>query len=174
MGEPGDGVQGDGAAGSRSAARLSAVQALYEIEMTGAALDSVLSEFIHRRWTGVDLSDGDGVPLPSPDGDFFGLVVRGTLARQGDLDAMINDALQKGWTVARLEAVLRAMLRAGAFELLSCRDVPARVVINEYVSLAGDFFLSNEPGLVNGVLDRLARVLRTGELTEEGGGGGKA
>ncbi len=164
MAKSGDPARGESAAGPRSAARLAAVQALYEIEMTGAAPDSVLSEFVRRRWTGIDLSDGDGVSLPPPDGDFFGLLVRGATVRRDELDAMVDGALRKGWTVARLEAVLRATLRAGAFELLACRDVPVRVVIDEYVGLAGDFFLSNEPGLVNGVLDRLARVLRPDEM----------
>ncbi|GAB6053646.1 transcription antitermination factor NusB [Magnetospira thiophila] len=160
----------DGGGRRRSAARLAAVQALYEIDMTGAALEPVLDEFFHKRWTDADLSDGDGVPLPEPDGDYFGLLLRGTHARRAELDNMINGALQGGWVVDRLETVLRATLRAGTYELLACPKVPARVVISEYVDLTGDFFLNNEPGLVNGVLDRLARTLRDDEWDSKGEG----
>lgn len=164
-------AKGSGAASRRFAARLAAVQALYEIDMTAAPLDTVLGEFIRRRWGDADLSDGDGVTLPEPDGDFFGALVRGTAGDLARLDGMIESALEGGWTVARLEAVLRATLRVGAYELSAMQDVPAQVVISEYVDLAADFFAGGEPGLVNGVLDRLAKTLRSDEVNGTGRGG---
>ncbi|CCQ73826.1 transcription antitermination factor NusB [Magnetospira sp. QH-2] len=160
---------GDGGSRRRSAARLAAVQALYEIDMSGAGLNGVIDEFLHKRWTGADLTDGEGVSLPEPDGNYFGLLLRGAHGRQADLDAMIDGALSGGYSVHRLEAVLRATLRVGTYELLDCPKVPARVVITEYVDLTGDFFLAKEPGLVNGVLDRLARTLRADEMAREAG-----
>lgn len=152
----------------RSSARLAAVQALYEMDMTGIAAASVIDEFLRKRWIPAPGSSGDGeddLPdLPAPDASLLSDLVRGVDARRTDLDGMIGPALSGDWTVDRLEVLLRAILRAGAFELLSMSEVPARVVINEYVNVAKAFFDDSKPGLVNGVLDKLAHVLRTAEL----------
>ncbi len=151
----------------RSSARLAAVQALYEIDMTGVAADSVIHEFLKNQWKPIPGMQNDEEDLPEladPDGALLAELIRGVSAKQVDLDGMIGPALSGDWTVERLEVILRAILRAGAFEMLSMSDVPARVVINEYVNVAKAFFDDNKPGMVNGVLDKLARVLRTAEM----------
>ena len=146
----------------RGAARLAAVQALYEMDIAGAKADPVLVEFMQNRWESAS-EDGD---IPPPDDSFLGDLVRGVDGRLGELDTMIGDALSEDWPMDRLEAVLKAILRAGAYELLALGNVPSRVVINEYVDLTHAFFVGNEAGLVNGVLDRLARSLRSAEMGE--------
>jgi transcription antitermination protein NusB len=152
----------------RSSARLAAVQALYEIDMTGVAADPVLQEFLKERWKakpGLSVEGEDDLPdLAAPDGALLADLIRGVSLKREDLDGMIGSALSDDWTIERLEVILRAILRAGAFELLSMSDVPARVIINEYVNVAKAFFDDNKPGMVNGVLDKLARVLRTAEM----------
>lgn len=155
------------AAPHRSAARLAAVQALYEIDLSGASADPVLAEFMARRWR-----VGGDAATAAPDPALLDDVVRGVTRRRADIDGMIGPALAGEWTVERLEAVLRAILRAGVYELVARGDVPARVVISEYLDVAHAFFAGNEAALVNGVLDRLARVLRPGELKGGGDGGG--
>ncbi|MHA1114008.1 MAG: transcription antitermination factor NusB [Alphaproteobacteria bacterium] len=132
----------------RSAARLAAVQALYQIELTGATAAAVIGEFVAHR-------------LDSrSDHDFFTVVVDGATAQGVELDRMIDDALADDMSVPRLEAILRAILRAGAFELWRREDVPLAVVINEYIDVAHAFFDGPQPGIVNAVLERLGRTLR--------------
>jgi N utilization substance protein B len=156
--------------GKRSASRLAAVQALYEIDITGAPTDEVLLEFMADRWrvdpeTGERLPEGrKGQGLIEPDTTFLKEIVRGVAARTGEIDAAIGPALSGEWTVERLEVLLRAILRAGTFELVAKTEVPAPVVITEYVDVAHAFFAGSEPGLVNAVLDRLARTLRPEEI----------
>lgn len=152
----------------RSAARLAAVQAIYEMDMAGAAADPVLQEFVKDRWHQA-VGNADEARLVEPDRALLGRLVRGVGNHCPDLDRMIASALRGEWTLDRLEAVLRAVLRAGAYELANTR-VPSKVVINEYVNVANAFFSGNEAKLVNGVLDRLARALRPGELRELEGG----
>lgn len=160
----------------RSAARLAAVQGLYEIELNGVSVDRVLADFIdHGIGAKTLLSQGEYEPeveaeLTEPDKVLFAAVLRGVVARQDDLDTMIGGALSGDWTVERLEAVLRSVLRAGAFELSSRSDIPPRVAISEYVDVAKAFFSGPEPGLVNAVLDRIAKVVRA----EDFGGNAKA
>jgi N utilization substance protein B len=154
----------------RSAARLAAVQALYQMELsgtsaTGAAIDAVIREFIAHR-IGQEI---DGEQYGEVDQALFADIVKGASLRRNDLDRMIASALTEDWPVDRLEAILRAILRAGAYELLERTDVPARVTISEYLDVAHAFFGGKEPNLVNGVLDRLARILRADDL-EPGGG----
>ena len=156
-------------AGRRAAARLAAVQALYEMDIAGAKADPVLVEFMQSRWKSA-AEDGD---VPPPDVSFLGDLVRGVEGRLGEIDALLGGALSENWPMDRLEAVLKAILRAGAYELLALGDVPAKVVINEYVDLAHAFFAGKEAGLVNGVLDHLARSLRSAEMGE-GEGNGKS
>lgn len=157
--------------GRRRAARLGAVQALYEIEISGAAPDPVLTDFLARRWTMNAAADGpaaaapaEGDALADPDVPFLSELVRGVSASAPSLDGRIGPCLEGDWTVERLEVLLRAILRAGAYELANRIDVPAETVISEYVDVAHAFFAGREPALVNAVLDRLARALRPGEL----------
>ncbi len=163
--EPGrKGVRVQAGRKRRSAARLAAVQALYQINLTGADPASVVVEFREHR-LGQDPAGGGGPATIEPDAGYFEALVRGVIGRREEIDAMLIPALAEGWTLARLEVVLRAALRLGTFELLAITDVPARVVINEYVNIAHMFFAGKEPGFINGVLDRLARRLRPSELT---------
>jgi len=155
------------AAGSRrGAARVAAVQALYQIDITGAPVATVLREFSDFRLEG---GAGDAV-----DRALFADVVRGAIDAGADLDAMIAPVLVEGWAMERLDRVLRAILRAGAYELSARRDVPPRVAINEYVNVAHAFFDGRESRIVNGVLDRLAHTLRAEEMAERGDSGGGA
>ncbi len=155
----------------RSAARLAAVQALYQAELTGHTIDRVLEDFLQHGIGAKALvappDDEDAeieASLALPDKVMFSNIVRGSTARQADFDAMIGGSLTGDWTVERLEAVLRAVLRAGAYELATCPDVPVRVVISEYVDVAKAFYAGSEPKLVNAVLDRIARVVRADEI----------
>lgn len=143
----------------RTAARLAAVQALYQMDIGGADIGDVIAEFRAAR-LGIAY-DEEGAPQPgqAADGDFFEAIVRGVVARQREIDPAINGALARGWTLPRLDATLRAILRAGAFEIYGRSDVPPRAVINEYVTVARAFFDGDEPKVVNAVLDRLAREL---------------
>jgi transcription antitermination protein NusB len=150
----------------RSAARLAAVQALYQIDLGGAAAEAVIAEFRVHRF-GREL---DGENYGEADTALFAEIVTGVVARRAELDQALSGALTPDWPLERLETVLRAILRAGAFELLALSDIPARVVISEYLDIAHAFFAGKEPGLVNGVLDHIAHRLRPGDL-EEGGGG---
>lgn len=152
----------------RSVARLAAVQALYQIDLSGASPAAVVAEFQKHRLG----REQDGENYGEADTALFADIVNGTIARQADLDRALSGALTADWPLERLETVLRAVLRAGAYELVARTDVPARVVISEYLDIAHAFFSGKEPGLVNGVLDRIAHVLRPGDL--EAGGGGAA
>ena len=152
----------------RSSARLVAVQALYEIDMTGIDADPVLDEFLRQRWKSALAMATEGeedLPeMAAPDGVLLAELVRGVTEKCSELDGIIGPSLSDDWSVERLEVILRAILRAGTFELLAMGEVPARVVINEYVNVAKAFFDDNEPALVNGVLDKIARVLRAMEF----------
>lgn len=152
----------------RSVARLAAVQALYQIDLSGTPPAAVIAEFQKHRLN----REQDGENYGEADTALFVDIVNGAIARQADLDRALSASLTADWPLDRLETVLRAVLRAGAYELLARTDVPARVVINEYLDIAHAFFSGKEPGLVNGVLDRIAHMLRPGDL--EGGGGGAA
>jgi len=148
--------KGRGSGQRRSTARLAAVQALYQIELSGAAPDVVLDEFLDHRLK----EEVDGVRLDGADRVMLRDLVAGIAKEANTLDDMLSAVLEDDWPVERLETLLRLVLRAGAYELSERRDVPPRVVIAEYVDLADAFFGGKEPGMVNGVLDRLARSLR--------------
>jgi len=151
----------------RTAARLAAVQALYQIEVTGASPANTVVEFVkHRLGT-----QAEGEDFGPADDALFADLVEGTCARRQELDRHIAAALTPDWPLERLEIILRAILRAGAYELLARPEVPARVAISEYLDIAHAFFAGKEPGLVNGVLDRLARTLRPEGLRGGEGGG---
>lgn len=144
--------------GSRSAARLGAVQALYQIGSTGEPVPLVISEF--RAWRLGQEIDGD--QYAPADEDFFEDIVTGVWDRRADVEAAISAALPTDRPLARVERLVLAVLRAGTYELLARPDVPTPVIINEYMDVAHAFFSENEPGFVNGVLDHVARQGRSG------------
>ena len=144
----------------RRAARLAAVQALYQITLTGAHVKAVMAEFVRFRF-GAEL---DGDRFVEPDRQLFANVVQGASDRPQDLDDLVRGALSAGWSMERLELLLRMILRAGAWELRDNRTVPVRLVIGEYVDLTHAFFSGPEPGMVNAVLDRLGHLLRPAEF----------
>ena len=148
-------------ANQRGAARLAAVQALYQMDLSGASLPEVLAEFVSYRLG----KEVDGDQYRNADPAFFRDIVAGVVRDQQTLDPIVHTTLTGGWPLARIDTTLRAILRAGAFELSSRADVPARVVIAEYVDVATAFFEDDVPGLVNGVLDALGRQLRPEEFT---------
>jgi len=150
-----------GAAG-RSSARTAAVQALYQMDLAGTDLNEVIDEFVNHKLPVEDEEDDETVAEPDP--TFFAEILRGVVRRQRDVDPLIDQALATGWRLVRVDSILRATLRAGVFELLERPDVPARVVINEYINVAHSFFAEDEPKVVNGILDRLARKLRPAEF----------
>ena len=138
---------------ARSVARLTAVQALYQMEVSGAGSEAVLREFVDHRFD----SDLEGQTLAPADIDYFNSIVRGVVERQAAVDHAIVARLADGWRLERIDATLRAILRAGAFELLATPDAPTEVVINEYVEIAKAFFEGPEPGFVNAALDGIAQ-----------------
>jgi transcription antitermination protein NusB len=141
---------------SRSAARLAAVQALYQQEMEGTPLAPLLHEFHHHR-LGATIDDVD---YAEAEVAFFDDVVAGVDARRDELDALIAGKLAEGWSLARLDRPMKAILRAGAYELAARADVPMASVISEYVDVAKAFYDPREAGFVNGLLDALAKELR--------------
>jgi N utilization substance protein B len=143
------------AAEARSAARLAALQALYQLEITGAGPGEVIREFIEHRFD----------KAAPRDEEFFADVVHGVLKHQVEIDRALAHSLAEGWTLARIDSILRALLRAASYELIGRADVPAKVVIDEYVELARDFFDGDEPKFVNAVLDRLAHEKRAAEFS---------
>ena len=147
----------------RRAARFAAVQALYQIELMAESADTVCREFIEHRLGRLFEPFETDQPSPEVDSEWFEIVVKGDWAAHGRLDPETELCLAEGWTFGRLGYLLRACLRAGAFELAERTDVPVKVVLNEYVELAFLFFDSGEPAFVNAVLDRLATMLRVAE-----------
>jgi transcription antitermination protein NusB len=144
----------------RSAARLAAVQALYEMEIAGKGLNETKSEF-ESFWIGNEI---EGVQFRQAEIAFFNDILSGVLAAQGPIDRLIDKTLASGWPLSRIDSVMRAILRAGAYELKTRPDVPARVSIKEYVDVAGAFFGPEESGMVNAVLDALAHHYRAAEF----------
>jgi N utilization substance protein B len=145
----------------RHAARLAAVQALYQMDLTQRDLAEVLAEFIVHRFENSGASVYEGA-----DRDFFRDLVTQTVLRQKEIDAEISAHLAEGWKLARLDSILRAILRAGTVELAARGDVPVRATINEYLNIAHAFFSGDEPGVVNGVLDKIARRYRRNEVAD--------
>jgi N utilization substance protein B len=150
----------------RSAARLAAVQALYQMDVSGKGLIDALAEF-ETFWIGREV---EGIAFKPSDVEFFRSVLSGVVEKQRPIDVKIDAALAAGWPLTRIEAVLRAILRAGGFELMYRKDVPARVVISEYVDVTHGFYGGEEPGLINAVLDSVAREVRPGELDKNTAG----
>jgi N utilization substance protein B len=147
-------------ANRRGAARLAAVQALYQMDIAATPLNEILAEF-ESNWLGREVEGEQYLPAEAA---HFRDIVGGFVEEQRKLDPLIDAALESGWPLKRIEAILRAILRAGAYELDRRSDVPARVVVSEYVDVAHAFVDSDETGLVNAVLDQLARQLRAAEF----------
>ncbi len=144
----------------RSAARLAAVQALYQMDVTGKTLPDIFAEF-ETFWIGREVEGDQYNPAELA---FFRDILSGVLKDQEPLDRAINATLVAGWPLARVDSVMRATLRGGAYELKKRRDIPARVVIKEYVDVAGAFFGPDESGMINAVLDGMARQYRAAEF----------
>ena len=147
-------------ANKRGAARLAAVQALYQMEIAGKGLNDILAEF-ESHWLGREVEGEQYLPAEAA---FFRDIVGGFVAEQRRLDPLIDQALAAGWPLKRIEAIVRAVLRAGCWELDKRADIPARVVVSEYVGVANAFVDREETGMVNAVLDTLARKFRAGEF----------
>jgi N utilization substance protein B len=150
-----------------SSARLVAVQALYEVEITEAKCDSVLLDFKEKRWLKPSVYQNEGgnlVDLATPDKKKFNKIINGVSKNIHDIDKMLSGALKKEREIQNLDIVLRSILRAGIFELFFQRDVPVRVIIDEYVELTRAFYSEKEPYFVNGVMDNIAKLVRVQEL----------
>ena len=141
---------------ARAAARLAAVQALYQHEMEGTAIAPLLHEF-HQHRLGATIED---VEYADAEVDFFDDLVRGATTRAAEIDAMVAAKLAKGWSLDRLDKPMKAILRCGTYELLARADVPVGAVITEYVDVAHAFYERREAGFVNGLLDAIAKEVR--------------
>lgn len=151
---------GGSAKARRKAARLAATQALYQIDVSTTGVETVIGEFVEHR-LGEEI---DGVRYVAADPQLFSDIVRGAVHRRADVDGMLSRALEPRFQLDRIEVLLRAILRAGAYELFAHHDTHARILISEYVDVARAFYAAREPGMVNGVLDHVARALRSEEL----------
>jgi N utilization substance protein B len=148
-------------AGTRRAARLAAVQALYQMELAGVTAAAAIDDFGHLPAEASDsLADRSHV-----DEEFFARLVRGSELKAEEVDQQVAGVLSPEWPIQRLDSVVRAILRAGVWELMVRADVPARVVLDEYVDLAHAFFDGDKPSFINGVLDKLAHKLRPAEFS---------
>jgi N utilization substance protein B len=141
---------------SRSAARLAAVQALYQHDMEGTPVPRLIKEF-HDHRLGATIEDER---YHDAERDFFDDLVSGAEARREEIDALISDRLAQGWSLERLDRPMRAILRAGAYEIIARADVPVASVISEYVDVAHAFYDKRESGFVNGLLDAIAKHAR--------------
>jgi N utilization substance protein B len=141
---------------ARAAARLAAVQALYQYEMEGTRLEQLLDEF-HRHRLGAEIEEDQYV---AADVIFFDDVVKGTIARRDEIDGLVAGKLASGWKIERLDRTMLQILRAGTYELLARADVPTNTAINEYLDVAHAFFDEKEAKFVNGVLDAVAKAVR--------------
>jgi N utilization substance protein B len=151
----------------RTASRVAAVQALFQSEQAQGNPEAVIDEFVRHR-LGELPGTGGFEEGRAPDAlvPLFARIVRAAVAQQDTLDRMLAESLPADWPLARIDPVLRALMRAGGAELLMTDGPPAKVVINEYLDVAHGFFTGDEPGMANGVLDRLARLLRPGEFVQ--------
>ena len=149
----------------RHAARIAAVQATYQIDATGMPASRVLAEFIEHRFSAPEAKSTYG----GADKAFFSELLRGAADQRSRLDEVIEASLAQGWSSERIDRVLYAILRCGAFEVVCRADIPPQVAINEYVEVARAFFEGDEPGFVNGVLDTIARKTRMAEMGKMSG-----
>jgi N utilization substance protein B len=147
-------------ANRRGAARLAAVQALYQMELAQKGINEIFAEF-ESHWIGREVEGSQYLPAEAA---FFREIVSGVVEQQRTLDPTIDAALTRGWPLRRIEALMRAVLRAGLFELEKRRDIPARVTVSEYVDVAHAFVDKDETGMINAVLNELARSVRADEF----------
>jgi len=150
---------------TRTASRVAAVQALFQSEQAQENPETVIDQFVRHRlgpWPGTGGFEEGRVP--EAEVPLFARIVRAAVAQQDTIDRMLVAALPAEWPLARIDPVLRALMRAGGAELGMADGPPAKVVINEYLDVAHGFFAGDEPRMANGVLDRLARLLRPGEF----------
>lgn len=145
---------------ARAAARLAAVQALYQHHMEATPLAMLLDQFHRHRLGGEVDPEIEGATYAEAEVAFFDDVVSGTIARRDEIDALLTDKLSEGWSLARLDRTMLQILRAGAYELIARADVPTGSAINEYLDVAHAFFEAREAKFVNGVLDAVARTVR--------------
>lgn len=143
----------------RRAARVSIVQALYQMDVANAPSKSVVREFRNHRFGFSDEPD-----MVQVDETFFEEIVEGVVVSQEAIDQKISSLLPEKWPLRRLDLTLRSLLRAAAYEMIRRPDIPALVIINEYVSIASDFFDGKEPGMVNGILDKIGKEVRAAEF----------
>lgn len=145
---------------------MAAVQALYQMDLAGADVAEVIDEFQQLRFDGANSGEVAENPngLEGADPVFFADLLRGVVRSQRDIDPLVDQQLASGWRLVRIDSIVRAILRAGVFELRERSDVPARVVITEYINVAHGFFDADEPRVINGVLDAVARRLRPDEF----------
>ena len=141
---------------ARAAARLAAVQALYQLEMEGTKLTVLLTEFHHHR-LGATIED---VEYADADVTFFDDVVKGVDARREEIDRLVASKLSADWSLERIDKPMRQILRAGTYELLARADVPVGAVISEYLDVTDAFYDRREKGFVNGILDAVAKEVR--------------
>ncbi len=141
---------------ARRAARLGAVQAAYQMDLGGTPSEEVIDEFVDHR-LGREL---EGDLYNEADIEHFTNLIRGVVTDQVRIDRTIEDCLADGWTMTRIDSTLRAILRCGIYELINMTDIPAPVVVNEYIDLSKAFFEGPEPKFVNGLLDRIAKAVR--------------
>lgn len=144
-------------ANQRGAARLAAVQALYQMDIGGTGVLEVVAEYESFR-LGQEI---DGDTYLKADASWFRSIVAGVVRDQSQIDPLIKASLQDDWALSRLDSTVRAILRAGTFEILERKDVPVPVIVTEYVEIARAFFEDDEPKLVNAVLDRIAKQVRS-------------
>jgi N utilization substance protein B len=145
---------------NRAASRLAATQALYQMDVAAKGINEILAEF-ETYWIGREIEGDQYKPAEI---EFFRDILNGVLGNQAPIDQLIDATLAGGWPLARVEAVMRAVLRAATYELRKRKDIPARVVITEYVDVAAAFLGREETGMINAVLDKIARELRADEF----------
>ena len=142
--------------GARGSARLAAVQALYQMDLVQSDAGSVINQFVRHHFG----HEVEGSYFDRADEPFFKDIVLGVVREQLDIDPLISRHLAQGWRLSRIDSILRAILRAASYELKDRKDVPFKVIINEYVDVAHAFFGGDEPGVVNGILDAIAKEAR--------------
>ena len=150
---------------ARSQARLAAVQALYQMDLAATDLNDVIAEFAAHRFG----SAAEDQTVAEADLGLFSDILRGVVARQADIDPPLDAQLAAGWRLNRIDSIVRATLRSAMFEFLARPEVPARAIINEYVEVSKAFFEGDEPKLVNAVLDKVARKVRSAEFAGRDG-----
>lgn len=153
---------------SRTASRVAAVQALFQSEQAGVSAETVIDEFVRHRLGELPGTGGfEEGRIPEAEVPLFSRIVRAASTQAETTDRMLTELLPAEWPLNRLDPVLRALLRAGAAELGMADGPPGRVVINEYLDIAHGFFTGDEPRMANGLLDRMARLLRPQDFPKD-------